>query len=171
MAESPAITFDKAAFLARYPEFTAVADASLQAYFDDSNLYCRNSLTNPAYADGTLAQLLYMLTAHLAWLNTPRNASGIPDSSGTDPAPAVVGRISSASQGSVSISSEYGNVDAGGPSQAWYMQTRYGAAYWAASTGYRTARAVSNPVFVAGAGYPGIGGYSGYVGLRRRTFY
>jgi hypothetical protein len=94
-----------------------------------------------------------MLTAHIAWLNAPRDADGNPASTGS-PASPIVGRINSASEGSVSVQADIGDATAGSPSQPWYMQTRYGAAYWAATAQYRTARYVANPVFVPGPGYP-----------------
>jgi hypothetical protein len=50
----------------------------------------------------------------------------------------MVGRINSATEGSVSITSDYGSAGSGGPSEAWYTQTPYGALYWAATAQYRT---------------------------------
>jgi hypothetical protein len=66
--------------------------------------------------------LLNMLTAHIAALNSP-GASG------------VVGRVSSASEGSVSVSAELAVPG----SAAWFAQTRYGIAFWQATAQYRTA--------------------------------
>ena len=62
--------------------------------------------------------------------NAPRDAAGIPAATGA-PAPAIVGRISSASEGSVSVSSEY--KDSGSPSEAFFTQTKYGAMFWQAT--------------------------------------
>jgi hypothetical protein len=47
----------------------------------------------------------------------------------------LVGRISSASEGSVSIATDY-NI--GGNSAQWYNQTPYGAEYWALTVRYRS---------------------------------
>ncbi|MDE3023802.1 MAG: DUF4054 domain-containing protein, partial [Pseudomonadota bacterium] len=46
----------------------------------------------------------------------------------------LVGRINSATEGSVSVTADMGAVT---NTQAWYMQTKYGAAYWQASAPYR----------------------------------
>jgi len=72
--------------------------------------------------------LLYLLTAHVAALSYGENGQG--------PRP-LVGRISSATEGSVSVSAEY-NVAPG--SAQWYAQTGYGAQYWEATAKYRVGR-------------------------------
>lgn len=150
----PAVTFDPAAFTARYPEFGALSTPQLQAYFNETNVYCANDTCNPSFGVGVLPTLLNMLTAHIAWLNAPRDANGIPAQTGA-PASPLVGRISDATEGSVSVSTDMGDADAGSPSQAWYMQTQYGVAYWYASAPYRTARYLANPTFVPSAIFTG----------------
>jgi hypothetical protein len=152
-----AVTFNYATWVARYPEFAAVSEPFAQAYFDESGLYCANVESNPAFADGTLSVLLNMLTAHIAWLSAPRDLNGNPASSGSPPSQ-IVGRISSASQGSVSVSTEYGDVTGGSPSQAWYMLSQYGAQFWAATAKFRTARYSARPLCVPGTGFPGYFG-------------
>lgn len=148
---TPVITFDVAAWKTRYPEFVDVPDPFARACFEDANLYCANSATNPAYGDGTLKALLWMLTAHLVYMGAPAGtiAGGAAGSSS-----GLVGAIASASEGSVSVSANAGDLNAGGPSQAWYMQTKYGAAYWAATAGYRTARYAPLRTAVPGTGWP-----------------
>ena len=75
------------------------------------------------------------------------------------PAPGIVGRINTASEGSVSVGAEYGGD--GGPNQDWYTSSRYGALYWMQTRQYRTALYLPAlgsfpPNFPAG--YPGYGG-------------
>jgi hypothetical protein len=154
VTQIPPIVFNLQTFLARYPEFSGLSDAQLQAYFEEAQLYCGNNTQNPAFCDGTLGTLLNMLTAHIAWLNAPRDASGTPAQTG-QPASPIVGRIANASEGSVSVAADMGDATAGGPSQAWYMQTKYGAAYWYATAGYRTARYAARPTFVPSGIYTG----------------
>lgn len=137
---APAVTFSFAAWTAAFPEFLACTPTQGQAWFNRAALMCGNSGTSSAAADGQLEGLLYLLTSHVAWLNAPRDANGNPAATGTPP-PSIVGRISSASQGSESVSTEWSG-EAGGPSEAYYLQTRYGAEYWAATAKYRTARYV-----------------------------
>lgn len=144
------VTFSFATWTAGYPEFSACTPAQGQAWFDTASLYFRNDSLNPADAAGTLSALLYMLTSHVAWLRTPRDANGNPAATGQAPSP-LVGRITNASEGSVSVATENKFPD-GAPQ--WYQQTPYGAAFWAATAPYRTMRYGANPTIVPGARYP-----------------
>lgn len=123
-------TFVPADWKLRYPEFATVDNALAQLYFNEATLYCANRL-NPVQTVPVLTQLLYMLTAHIAAINAPTTPAGANPM--TPP-----GRISSASEGSVSTQFDF---QAGPPgSQAWYNQTKYGAAYWQAALPYRLFR-------------------------------
>lgn len=126
---SGAVTFDVTAWKLRYPEFATVNDGLAQLYFNEATLYCRNEL-NPVPTVEALSMLLNMLTAHIAALNSPTTASG--SSPGTPP-----GRIGQASEGSVSVTYNY---EASPGSEQWFIQTKYGAAYWQASLSYRLFR-------------------------------
>lgn len=124
------VQFSYETWIARYPEFTD-ADLSaeqLQAYFAEAGLYCRNDGTSPVTDSGTLLMLLNMLVAHLAqlYLTTQDNRTKSE----------LVGRIASASEGSVSIGGEY----AAPGNASWFLQTKYGASFWQASAVYRTFR-------------------------------
>ena len=77
--------------------------------------------------------LLGMVTAHIAALNAPLSGH---------PASTLVGRISSATEGSVTVATQ--NDYPPGTAQ-WWQQTKYGAAFWAASAQFRTARYVHGP--------------------------
>lgn len=116
---------------ARYPEFaTTVNSDQAGDCFLQATLYLDNSDASPVQDIPTRTMLLYMLTAHIAQIGF---------GSSQQPVSPLVGRINSATQGSVTVSVE-GPGKAG--SQAWYMQTRYGAAYWSATARYRVARYV-----------------------------
>ena len=54
----------------------------------------------------------------------------------------LVGRISSASVGSVSVSTENAGAT---QSASWYQQTQYGSTYWAMTASFRTMRYVPGP--------------------------
>ena len=153
MTTTPAVTFDYAVWVARFPEFAAISQPLAQAYFDEANLYCMNSCFNPAWPDGTLPVLLNLVTAHIAWLSAPRDAQGNPASTGSAASP-LVGRINSATEGSVSVSADVGGDVSSQGSQAWWYQTKYGIAWWAATAQYRTARYSARPTVVPGPGYP-----------------
>lgn len=120
------VVFDLAGFRVRYPEFASLSDALLNAYFLEATLYLDNT-DGSIVSDITIrSPLLNMITAHVAALN-----GGVNGQAATD----LVGRISSASEGSVSVSAEMGPPSG---SSAWFMQTRYGSAFWQASSAYRT---------------------------------
>ncbi|MGG6193053.1 DUF4054 domain-containing protein [Pantoea allii] len=122
------VIFDIAKFRARYPEFASVSDELLQAYFTEATVYLNNTDSSPVTDVDQRAVFLNMLVAHLAAIN-----SGV----GGQAASGLVGRVTSASEGSVSVSVE------AGPSSAaswWYMQTPYGAQFWQATLPYRTIR-------------------------------
>lgn len=136
---SAVAVFDIAAFRALYSEFAAVSDVALQAYFAQATVFHSNTGAGVVQDAVLQLALLNMVTAHVAWMRAPRDAQGNPSSTGTIPASPLVGRISSASEGSVSVSTEWtppGNT----PSAPWWEQTKYGADYWAATSGFRNMR-------------------------------
>lgn len=159
---TPAVTFDKTVFLAGYPQFAALSDAQFAFYFSSAGLYCANDICNPAFCAGILPQLLYLLTAHIAWLNAPRDANGNPAATGAPPSP-IVGRISSASEGSVSVSSE--NSYPPGSAQ-WYQQTPWGSQYYEATAQFRTFRYAAQPTIVGTGLFPGYGYFGSGRGCR-----
>jgi hypothetical protein len=128
------VSFDPVAFVARYPEFGSVSGAVLSAYFAEATMYLDNTDNSRVTDIGQRTVLLNMLTAHVAALN----GSGI---SGNG-ASGVVGRISSASEGSVSVSTEYAGQTSS-EIKAWLRQTQYGAAFLAATGRYRTMQYVT----------------------------
>lgn len=155
MTTVPPVTFDYDGWVALYPEMAGVSESAATAYFGQACLYCANDTCNPAFCAGVLPALLNLLTAHIAWLLSARDANGNPSSAGGQPAPTTVGRISQASEGSVNVGLDMGDANAGSPSQAWYMQTKYGAMYWAATAQFRTMRYSARPTIVGGPVYPG----------------
>lgn len=125
------VAFDYAIWSARYPELVATTPpAAAQRYFQEATLYLSNTESSPVRDVSRRALLLDMLTAHIAALNGGVNGQA---------ASPLVGRISSATEGSVSVT-----VDSlgGGANAAWFMQTKYGAAYWQLTASMRTFRYV-----------------------------
>lgn len=119
------VTFDYTSWKTRYPtlaEYTP-EDVALE-YFSEATLYCDNTDAsivpyNPPTVT-TRATLLNMLVAHIAALNDPARAG-------------IVGRISSAGQGGVNVSTELQTPG----SAAWYAQTQYGLNFWQATARFR----------------------------------
>jgi|APMI01.1.fsa_nt_gi hypothetical protein len=120
--------FDYAAWVARYPEFGAVSEQRAALFFAEAGLYLDNTDASPVQDANRRLLYLNMLTAHIAALSGALEASGKPNG--------LVGRVSSASEGSVSVSTELGLVPG---SAVWFQQTSYGLSFWQATKGYRSA--------------------------------
>ena len=131
------VTFNYAAWAARYPEFAGVNEPAAQAYFNEATLYCRNDGGGPVQAAAIQSTLLNMLTAHIAKLNAGTNGAGPAE---------LVGRISDAQEGSVHVSAELPQDLPG--TAAWFLSTNYGLAFWQATAGYRTARYRARPMTI-----------------------
>ncbi len=150
-----AAAFDYTAWIIRYPEFSPSGSQPVSqplgaAYFVEAGLYLDNVGQSPVTSDSQQSLLMNMLTAHIAALNTPTSTGA--------PASSLVGRISNASEGSVSVAAE-NDYPPGTPQ--WFQQTKYGTAFWAATIQYRTARYLHGPVLGVpanqGRGLFGIG--------------
>lgn len=148
------VVFSYATWSQRYPELAnSVGPGPAAMYFNEATFFVSNaSACNPIPDVGKRAVILNMVTAHIAKLNASLD--------GEEPSP-LVGRISSASTGSVSVSSEY--FASTSALMAWFNSTKYGAAAWAATGYLRTFRyaAGRQPTFDRFAnGYPG--GFPGF---------
>lgn len=130
---SSVVVFNPTAFTTRYPEFSTVDSGLLYEYFTEATLYLNNTINSVVQDVATRALMLNMVTAHIAAMNG-QGANG----QGSSP---LVGRIDSATEGSVTVHAQYTNAQSG--SAAWFNQTKYGAAYWAASKPYRSFRYVA----------------------------
>jgi hypothetical protein len=129
------VVFDYSAWALRYPELaSSVTQPLAQQYFDEAQLYCDNTPCSPVQNLPQRAVLLNMLTAHIAALNAPF--------SGQASSP-LVGRIGSATEGSVSVQT---TLDMPAGSAQWFAQTKYGLAFWQATAQFRTMHYVPGPV-------------------------
>lgn len=126
-----AVVFVPADFKVAYPEFGVVPDAALNAYFARAQLYLANE-DCPVQDEAKRLLLFWLLVAHIAQLSGALNPGGIPG---------PVGRTSSATEGSVSVSLEF-NATMGA---SWFVQTSYGAQFWAATAYLRSFRYVARP--------------------------
>jgi hypothetical protein len=117
-------TFVPSDFKDAFPNFAAVPDPALSALFDTATIYLRNDGTGPCKSTQTQTSLLWLLVAHMAQMSY-----GVDGKGGSG----LVGRVTSASEGSVSVSTEY-PVN---PGNAWFLQTPHGAAFWQATAAYR----------------------------------
>jgi Protein of unknown function (DUF4054) len=137
---APPITFDYQDWVSMFPELKGVPEAAaMNNYWVRAQGICANSLSNPlaGLPAGTLKLGLYLLTAHIAALNSPI---------GGQPSSTLVGRISNATQGSVTVAAEWDG--SGTPGESWFTQTKYGAEYWTLSARTRTAYYIARPTRV-----------------------
>jgi hypothetical protein len=142
------VYFDYKWWAIRYPDLAEWCSAGqAQGYFDIATLYCDNTdngTPTPAMCDLWMALgmlgyppiggpiqnisrrqiLLGLLTAHVAALNAPIDGN---------PPRSLVGRISNASEGSISVAVDYPQ----NPNEAWFNQTKHGAAFLKATGQYR----------------------------------
>ena len=122
------VTLDIPNFRAMYPEFSNITDVQLPFLFSQATDYLNN--TEFSLIDDVVKRerLLYLMMAHLAYLRFGNNKGN--GGSG------LVGRISSASEGSVSVSTDLGQVEF---RYSWYAQSPYGLDFWEATKVYRMA--------------------------------
>jgi hypothetical protein len=141
--------FSYSDFIAAFPMFSNVNQAQATGFFNRATNIFANDGTGPVQVASQQENLLNLLTAHIAWLGAFRDANGMPSSTGTIPPPAAVGRVSSGSEGSVSVQLDMGEANAGSPSQAWYMTSVFGSEFWFATAQFRTAFPVPRQTRVA----------------------
>jgi hypothetical protein len=123
------VIFNYPLWAQRYPEFSQTVGPDLaQLLFAEAGQYCDNSPCSVICDIPLRTIILNALVAHLAVLNVGANGS---------PASPLVGRLSDASEGSVSVSTEMGNPGDAGASVNWYMQSKYGASAWQLMSPYR----------------------------------
>lgn len=129
--------FDYTKWTAMFPYLAAVPEQIATGFFTVAELLFANDDCSPIQdADKRLVFLNYIV-AHLARL------AGYPVAAGGSAQPdGMVGRVSSATEGTVSISTDYGAVR---ESQAWWIQTQEGATFWQLTRAFRTARYIAAP--------------------------
>lgn len=120
--------FNHAAWVQRYPEFGAVDEGQAALFFSEAGLYLDNTDASPVQDVTLRGVLLNMLTAHIASLSGALEANGQPTG--------MVGRVTAATEGSVSVSVDTGLTPG---TAAWFSLTSYGLAFWQATKRYRSA--------------------------------
>lgn len=143
------VQFAAVEFKTAYPAFATVADALLASDFDIATLFLNNSCCSVVKDANVRLKLLYMVTAHIAALLQGENGK---------PPSGVVGRVASATEGSVSASLAYASEMS--MSEAYFSQTQYGAMFWQATAGYRMFYYVPAPADACVGRMPGFPGPS-----------
>lgn len=117
------VDLDLVKFKAAYPTFKA-ADAQFELWFVEAGMLINNTPQSCIKNLGEREVLMFLLMAHFAELQARVEAGN-----------SAVGRLASASEGSVSVSFDNGSSTL---SSAWYQQTPYGSKYWAMTARYRS---------------------------------
>ena len=147
------VTFNFDTWIQLFSEFAYLSPVQGSLYFGLASQVHRNDGGGPVSDATTQTNLLYLATAHIAKLLAPSPTGG--SAPGRDTS--VVGRITNASEGSVSVATEMPM----NPNSAWWMQTAYGSAYWQFSAPFRTMRYIPadpkppNPWPIFGTNFPG----------------
>lgn len=127
------VTFNYCAFIARFPEFSSVSQDNVTACFSEAGIFCNNTDSSLVQDITVRALLLNYLTAHLVALYFGTNGQA---------ASQLVGRVTSAGEGSVNVSVDMGSQPT---NSSWYNQTKYGASYWRLAAPYRSMLYVPGP--------------------------
>ena len=133
------VEFVPADFRALFPQFTdpPTTDAMLDMYFALATLILDNSCGSLVQDAAQRERLLNLLMAHIATLMPLATAGG--SGSGAS----IVGPITSATEGTVSISAGWlSNVS---QSMAWFLLTAWGQLFWQLTAPYRSFRYVPPP--------------------------
>lgn len=121
------VTFDATAFKTAFPAFASVPDPILDMNFTWATQLLANSCCSRVKDAPTRASLYQLVVAHITAMLNGSNGQ---------PPQGSPGRVSSASEGSVSVSLE---MLAQSESASWWQQTVWGAMYWRMTAQYRTA--------------------------------
>lgn len=124
------VIFDYSAWALRYPTLAVtVGEPVAQDYFYAATGFLDNTDTSPVQDVDRRAMLLGLVVAHLAIL-MQRDLT-------------AVGRITDATEGSVSVKFE--SALPKGPLAAYFAQTQPGATFWALTARFRRARYIPPP--------------------------
>lgn len=148
---SNVFVFDPAAFKLAFPQFNRYSDEQLTYFFESIEGLLNNSETSCISLKNR--KLWYwLLVAHKAELQNRIN----------DGNTGLVGRISSATEGSISVSTDY--PMGSGAMEQWLKSTPYGAEFYAKTAAYRTATwvAATAPMPVKRTKWPYPFGWGNY---------
>lgn len=142
------VVFDPVEFVGAYPAFATVSNGALGQSFQLATMQLDNSCGSRIQDANKRQLFLYLLTAHITALKDGQNGQ---------PAPGIVGRVSSATEGSVSVKAEMDTSGVYG--KDYYAQTQWGLLYWQSTGRFRSMVYIAAPPvcadFNGGLGFPG----------------
>lgn len=127
------VVFDPAVFKVAFPEFADVPDQRLTVLFTLAGTLLDNTDASPVVDVQQRAAMFDLIIAHLLTLF----GTTVAGAAGSGPS-GVVGRLASATEGTVSSSFEMNVPQNAGA--AWWNQTQYGAMYWMLTAPFRSMR-------------------------------
>lgn len=123
------VAFDYQEWVARYSEFSdTVTQPRAQDLFAQAEMLHANDHSGPVTNEAQQKFLLYLIVAHLAQIYYGSSIA---------PLAPFIGPISSASEGSVSVTAQIPQIPG---SAAWFALSKYGYNYWFATAPFRTMR-------------------------------
>lgn len=122
---SNVFVFDPVLFKAIYPQFSSMPDDLLMYFFEKAESTLLDNTESACVPLKERKILFYLLVAHFAELQDRIN-----EGNGS-----MVGNITSASEGSVSIGVQA--LQSNSATGSWLNQTPYGAEYWVLTAKYR----------------------------------
>lgn len=148
-----AAQFDYAKWAAMFPDLAdgGVTESIALGFFEVAELIFANNDCSPIKDPAKRLVMLNYIVAHLARL------AGYPAGAGDTAGPSgMVGRVTSATEGSVSVSSGWAATVS--DSEAWWIQTPEGATFWQLTRALRTARYIAPPPRYFGPARRAFGG-------------
>lgn len=124
-------SFNYEIWQAQFRKFTTVSQVQAQGYWNEACLLHNNTGNGPVNDPVMQQTLLNLIVAHIAFLDVGHDGNPSAASQG------LVGRVSSASQGSVSLSTDMPGI---GENEAFWAQSEYGIRYHRAMLPFRTFR-------------------------------
>jgi hypothetical protein len=127
------VTFNYQAWASLFPSLVTIPQPLVNGIILTlAQGYCRNDGSGPVNDPVMQLNLLNLMVAHIAVLFFGQNGN----------APStLVGRITSAGEGSVNVSTEMPST----PNRGWYDQTPYGSAFYELSSNFMSAVYIPGP--------------------------
>ncbi|CAI3941835.1 unnamed protein product [Commensalibacter communis] len=119
------MNFNCAKWRGQYPSLSLYSDEQINGFASQIPLYFSDCNNQWGLCPAKKEQLEFLIVAHLATLDK-RNSNG-----------GLVGAITNASEGSVSLGTTMGNL---GNIPAFWSQTNYGIAFWEATKFMRSGK-------------------------------
>lgn len=113
------LVFDYAEWTAMYPVFQSVPEALATSYFGMAELFLNNTESSPVCDVDIRKTMLYLITAHIAFLMSRAMAG---DGSGA----AITGQMTNATEGTVTA----GFAASQSQNAEYWNQSQYGKMYW-----------------------------------------